>query len=281
MKKKPFIIALALVLLLTTGWFVLSTYHLIAVSVLERGEEFGWASGRFEETFTVGSTPTLKIDNFAGAVSVHAGESGVIQVVAYKSASSERSLERVAIDVIANGDGLEIRTSKLLNTTIRLEITTPVNTHLEASTLFGNLEVRDLIGNVSVGSVLGGVMIINVTGEVFAGTAAGGFVNVHGATGPVHLSAAVGGLYYDGTPTDDCTFTVGGGRITLVLPNDLNAEIDMKNGRGPIDIGFDVDGRATRGKVNELKGIIGSGDKAKITAVLGGGGIYVFQNHEN
>jgi hypothetical protein len=100
---KPFIIALVLVLLLTVGWFLLSTYQLIAVSLLERGEEFGWASERMVETFTVGSTPTVVIDNFAGAVSVHAGESGVIQVVAYKSASSERPLERIAVDVIAEG----------------------------------------------------------------------------------------------------------------------------------------------------------------------------------
>jgi hypothetical protein len=140
-------------------------------------------------------------------------------VIATKKAPHARDLDRIEIEMPASRSGLVIRSSRHLNASVELEIITPVDTRLELGTLLGNVDVRGLNGGVSVGSVLGSVMIVGVGGEISIGSAVGPFVDVHRATGPVQLSAGAGGLYYEGTPVGDCSFTAGGGRIALVLPS--------------------------------------------------------------
>lgn len=281
MKRKTLILAtISLALLLAISWFSVRSYKLLTVSLLGWDDEVGWESVRVERTFAVSDAPRLTVENFAGAVSVRAGESGVIRVVAIKTAPRARNLDWIEMGISESHSGLAIRPSKRLNTSIRLEITTPADTHAELGTLFGNVDVRGLSGKVNVGNVIGSVMIADVIGEIYAGSAVAPFIDVHRATGPVHLSAGTGGLHYEGTPRGKCSFRAGSGRITLVLPADLNAEVDLKTGGGSIDAEFDVDAQIIEGEVRELKGAIGSGDQAKITALLGGGDIHLVQREE-
>jgi hypothetical protein len=281
MKRKTlFLATTALTLLLAISWFAVGSYKLLTVSLLGWDEKVGWESVRVERTFAVDDAPRLTVDNFAGAVSVRASESGVIRVIAIKTAPRARNLNWTEMGISESRAGLAIRPNERLNTSIRLEITTPADTHAELGTTFGNVDVRGLSGKVNVGNVIGSVMIADVTGEIHAGSAVAPFIDVHRATGPVHLSAGTGGLRYEGTPRGECSFRVGSGRITLVLPADLNAEIDLKTGGGSIDVEFDVDAQVTGGEMKELKGAIGSGDQAEITALLGGGDIHLVQREE-
>lgn len=278
MKKrttKLLLVTTAFALVLVVGWLAISSYRLLVVSLLGWDARFGWESVHAEQTFAVSDRPSLVIENFAGGVSVRAGEDSVMRVVAIKTAPRARRLDWTEIGISESHGGLAIRPPKRLNRSLRLEIIAPANTYLELSTLFGNVDVRGLDGRVSVGNVMGGVVIADVAGEIHAGSAVAPFIDVHRATGPAHLSVGTGGLYYEGTPTGDCSFTAGSGRIVLVLPADLNTSVDLKTGGGSIDVEFDVHNQSTRGEVKEIEGIIGSGDQAKITALLGGGNIYL------
>jgi hypothetical protein len=87
-----FLITMGLTLLIVSGWFAVSAYRLLAVSLLEQEEEIGWESKRVERTFVVDDAPSLVVENFAGSVSVRAGESGVIRRVSLAVATRPGSM---------------------------------------------------------------------------------------------------------------------------------------------------------------------------------------------
>jgi len=266
-------LAFALVELVTITCLSTATHHLLVASLFEWDERIGWESSRTERTISVVGAPLLEVENLAGGVTVRAGQEGVVRLVAVERAASGRLLDRVEVEVFHRDGVIVIRSPRHLAVSVKLEITVPADTHLEVGTIIGNVDVRGLRGHVGVGNVLGGVLIDDVVGKVSVGSAVGPVIDVHRASGPVHLSAAIGDLYYQGTPVGDCTFTAGAGRIVLALPAELNAELDLMNGGGTIDVDWDVYRRSSTGGVVEMVDVIGSGDEATLTAVLGGGNI--------
>lgn len=236
------------------------------------GEVTSYEEERMEQTFDVGDAPNLEIDNFAGNVTVRAGESDAIRVVATKRARRRSDLQRIEVELTERDGGLVISTRKpfsLNNASVKLEITTPVDTRLDAHTGAGSVDVCCLGGSVRVDSGAGNVNMDAVTGEIDAHSGAGS-LDVRGATGTVRLDSGAGSISYQGTPQGDCRFESGAGSITLILPADLNVEVDLDSGVGTIDVDFAVDGRVTKG---EVKGVVGSGDQGSIYAHTGTGSI--------
>ena len=292
-KNQKVWIIVAVILIVLCGCAVAATG---AAVIWFTGGAFDWGGvasyerERTEQTFDLGDTPSLEIDNFAGSVTVRAGESDTIQVVATKQAWRRSNLERIEIDMEERGSGLVITTRKprsLSDASVKLEITAPAGTHLDAytgsgsmsvqglsgdaklDTASGSVDVRDLSGNVEVDTASGSVDIVDVTGEIDAHTASGS-IDVRGAMGQVRLGTGSGSIEYQGTPQGDCRFETGSGGITLKLPADLNMEVDLDTGSGDIDVDFAVDGRATKQKV---KGVIGDGSQGSIFAHTGSGSI--------
>ena len=211
---------------------------------------------RSEEAFVVGDAPSLEIDNFAGNVTVRAGERGVIRVVATKKAPRIGDLDRIEIKIDEQNGGLTIRTNKpsgFTNASVELEITAPGGTRLDARTGAGNVDLNDS------------------TGEIDARTGAGN-INVRGAAGTARLDTGAGNIRYQGTPQGECRFETGAGNITLDLPTDLNVQVDLDAGMGNIDVDYAVDGQVTRREVN---GVIGDGSQGSIYAQTGAGNIDV------
>jgi hypothetical protein len=268
----------------------------VAAVVWFTGVSFDWGGvtsyerGRIEQTFDLGDAPSLEIDNFAGSVTVRAGTDGTIRVVATKQARLRSSLERIEIDMDERGDGLEIRTRKppgLSTASVKLEITAPAGTRLDVYTASGSMsvqglsgdvkleaasgsvDVRDLSGDVEVDTASGSVEIVDVTGRIDA-HASSGSIDARGAMGQVQLATGSGSIEYQGTPQGDCRFVTGSGRITLMLPAELNMEVELDTGSGDIDVDFDVDGQVTR---REVKGVIGDGSQGSIYAHTGSGSI--------
>jgi DUF4097 and DUF4098 domain-containing protein YvlB len=254
------------------------------------GEVAGQERERIEQTFDVGDAPSLQIDNFSGSVTVRAGEGDTIQVVATKRVRRRSDLERIKIDIDERGGGLVIKTTKprsLMSASVELEITTPAGTRLDAhtgsgsvtvqglngdarlDTGSGSVDVHDLSGDVEIDTGSGSVKIEDVTGEIDAHSGSGS-IDVRGARGLVRLRTGSGNIEYQGTPQGDCRFETGSGRITLMLPADLNMEVDLDTNSGDIDVDFDVDGRVTKRKV---EGDIGDGSEGSIYAHTGSGSI--------
>jgi DUF4097 and DUF4098 domain-containing protein YvlB len=240
--------AAAVVAVASVGWFTTQVPDWFVPTSLQ--------TERSEQTFVVGSAPTLEIESFAGNVTVRAGESGVMRVVATKKAPRISDLERIAVRMSEKDGGVVIKTEKPsvpYNFSVNLEITTPAGTDVDVQTGAGNVTVCCLSGAVRVKTGAG-----NFDGEDLTGR-----IDVHSGTGNID---------YQGEPQGDCRFEVGAGNITLMLPSDLSAEVDVESGMGNVDVGFSVDGQVTGRKV---QGVIGSGTQGRIYVHTGAGNIDV------
>jgi DUF4097 and DUF4098 domain-containing protein YvlB len=253
-----------------------------------------WGDGsvdeRTEQIFDVGREPELAIDNFAGGITVRTGEGGAMQVVAIKKAPLGRDLDRIKITISEQRNGLMIRTRKpasMNNASVQLEIAVPYDTHLEVRTGAGSVQVAGLGGDVKADSGAGSIEIINSGGDVEVETGAGsvtldrvagqidahsgtGSMEVRGASGPVRLDTGAGSIDYEGAPSGECRFETGTGSITLALPSDLSAEVDLHTGIGTVTVAYDVVGTVSR---QAVRGAIGSGEQASIYAHTGAGSI--------
>lgn len=238
-----------------------------------RGGATSFERERIEKTFEVGDSPSLEVVSFAGYVTVRAGESSVIRVVATKRASSAGDLSRMKVEVTQQGDGLEIETERprfpMRNASVDLEITVPASTRLDLEVDAGIVDVSGLTGRVEVNTRAGNVAIREVSGEIDASSGSG-IIDVREAVGPVRLTNGAGVVMYQGTPKGDCRFESLLGAITLALPADPNVAVALDVAMGEIDVDCAVDGRVTK---REVKGVIGSGDEGRIEAVSGVGGV--------
>ena len=205
-------------------------------------QPFGWTAStslqgeRSEEAFAVGEAPNLKIDNFAGNVTVRTGPSGLIRMAATRKARNRNDLDRIEVQVSDRDGGLVIKTEKpsgLNAASVELEITAPAGTRLEADTGAGNLEITDSSGQIDVHS-------------------------------------GAGNIRYQGAPQGECRFESGAGNIKLTLPADLNVQVDLQTGAGDVDVDYTVDGRVTG---RAVQGVIGSGAEGTIYAQTGAGKI--------
>jgi len=209
-----------------------------------------WSAGeteRIEETFAVGSEPSLEVDNFAGTVIVQAQEGDSIDVSATKRTPHARDLDRIQVEMEQQPGKLVIHTQKpddLDNTTVKLEIAAPAGTRLVIRSGAGTVDVRGLQASLDV--------------QNGAGTVA-----IRDAAGTVAVNSGAGTIEYQGRPVGDCRFWSGAGTITLRVPRDLNMEVDLSTSLGTVHSDFGVSGQAS---MRSIRGAVGSGDDASITA---------------
>ncbi len=227
--------------------------------------EGGLQTQRINESFDVGSEPTLQVDSFAGGVTVRGDEVEAIQVVATKKARRRSALDRIEISMVERDGSLEIKTrnpSRANNASVLFEITVPAATHLEVDLAAGAVVVEGLTGGLRVGNAAGAIVLKDVSGGIDARTAAG-TVSARGATGPVSLESAAGVVEYQGTPQGDCHFGAAVGSISLDLPADPEVVVDLQATIGAVDTACDVKGQTTG---RALRGVIGSGAQGTVTA---------------
>lgn len=242
----------ALVVALGAGFFT-------AFPAVQEGG-IGRVTERTEQVYNVGQAPMLEVDNFAGNVVVHSGESGRIRILVTKRAPSSDNLGRINVDVSQQDDGVRIRTSRpgslMSNMSVDVEVFVPDDARLDLSTGAGNVDVNDVLGEIS------------------AHTGAGN-VQVRGASAAVALDTGAGEVSYEGQPSGQCTFRTGAGNVTLRLPADLGAAITLDTGIGNISLGgFDVQGDTSG---THVEGTIGTAQRATITANTGVGNITLIQ----
>jgi 3D (Asp-Asp-Asp) domain-containing protein len=212
---------------------------------------------RTEQSFDVGPSPSLVVNNFAGNVTVQGGEGSTIQVTATKRARRQANLARINVSMQQTDQGVEItsRTEGINtgNLSVELEIRVPAGTRVQIELGAGQIVVRD------------------TGGEIKAHTGAG-TVDVSGGIGPIRLETGAGTVSYRGAAQGDYVFQTGVGEITIALPADAAASVNLTTGLGRVTIEFPV-----AGTVNErsVQGTIGGGGQATIEAHTGTGSIKV------
>ena len=259
-------------------------------------------------TYDVGRSPDLVIDNFAGSITVRAGEGNQIRVMATKRAPRSSDLDRIEVDIQPRAGGLAIVTrnpNRLLSASVRLEVVVPKDTSFGVHTSSGSVEVsglhgggkaetssgrvtaRDLSGTVALHTSSGGMSVHTFEGDLNLHVSSGsidvdlmrgnldahtssGSIGVRDAQGWVRLETSSGSIDYTGSPLGDCSFKTGSGSIDLRLPADLDARVDLHTGSGSIKVNYPLEGE--QGK-NDVSGVIGSGSDAYIEAHTISGGI--------
>ena len=264
---------------------------------------------RLERSFEVSGAPSLQIDNFAGSVTVVAGGSGEITVIAVKKAPLAANLDRIEVEISEREGGLVIKTKKpatLSAASVNLEITAPADTRLDlhngagsvtvqglhggfqvdtgsgsvhlsdvsgqidAHSGAGSIEMQDAEGSLKLDTGTGSLTLVNVAGEIDAHSGAGSIKVRDGRGQAVRFDTGTGSIDYDGQLQGDCRFESGAGSITLRLPADLDVDVELDTGMGTVGVGFPVDGRVT---IREVQGVIGRGVDGSIYAHTGTGGI--------
>jgi hypothetical protein len=264
-------------------------------------------------TFVLEPGAALTVDNFAGNVTVQAGDEGRIQVVAVRRAASSGTRDRIQIQYQETARGLEVRSVKpaglLINAHVEFHIEVPPGTPVEVETGSGsvqilgtqagvraetgsgtvtaaslegevdlrtgsgNIDVQDAVGTVTVQTGSGALSLRDIEGDIDAHTGSGG-ITAEDASGQVRLDTGSGSVEYRGTPAGECRFQTGSGRVALYLPADIDARVDLQTSSGTVDVQFPVDGQSTRQRV---EGVIGSGEEASIWARTSSGSIDVYQ----
>jgi hypothetical protein len=231
------------------GWVAYRAFDLADSGPVSVG---GPSQERIEKTFEVGDAPRLRVENFAGAITVRSGPDGAVHVVATKRANSRSKLERIQLTMSEQGDGLLVRSRmphKASNTWVELEITAPADSSLVVNTGAGAVNVRDIAGPHNINS-------------------GAGEVNVRGAQGPIQVRLGAGQISYEGRPSGNSHLITGAGEVRLWVPEDLEMKVDLNTGIGLVRTDFDVDGLV---KPRHVRGVIGDGSQGSINAQAGAG----------
>lgn len=150
---------------------------------------------------------------------------------------------------------------------------------VNASTGSGTVELHDLRdGTVRASTGSGTVRGTTIAAtRVDASTGSGG-INLEGVgADELRASTGSGSVRVDLTRSvRDATIRTGSGSVTLALPAEASAELDISTGSGGITTDFPV--TMTEMRQNRLRGNIGDGRGGRIRVSTGSGGVRVRKN---
>lgn len=255
-----------------------------------RRHEHGWrsafgidgdseASAAEEKRLTVSGTPRVRVGNVSGETGIEVGGAGEVVVRARKRVRgwsedrARRLLENVEIRIEQDGDEIAIEPRlfeqergwlDLLRggrVAVDLEVRVPQETHVEASTVSGELRLRGTRGQTELRSVSGDVTIDDVQGPLRVRTVSGD-LNVTEYSGQLEANSVSGDIDLErsrvrlkdvvtvsGDVTIDAAFTGEAGSEARLRT--VSGDIDLTLGETDVEVGFhtmsgdaDVDGAA-------------------------------------
>jgi len=250
----------------------------------------GASLGRAEEvtkTYPVNGHVKVRVETDDGAVRVSTGDIKQVEIrVVYSGYTLDKNLR---VNTQQSGDTVEV-TAKTVgigsfhwgvnHTTLRVEVHMPKDADLYAHTGDGSVEADSLNGNVDVSTGDGQITVQGAKGSIRFHTG-DGHIEARGLDGSVDASSGDGHINLEGRfdslkiHTGDGSVSAratsgskmgapwsiytGDGSIDLVIPGDLQANIDASTHDGHISLGLPVT-------------VEGSFSSSKITGRLNGGG---------
>ena len=94
------------------------------------------------------------------------------------------------------------------------------------------------------------------------------------AASQLDLRTGLGSIECESRPQEDSHFATGVGSVTLRLPADIEVTLELAVSVGSIDVEFPVNGEVSG---NSVRGTIGSGSEATISANVGVGSIHLLR----
>lgn len=245
-----------------------------------------------EHVFAVDGVPDVDLSTFDGRIEVRGWDRAEVRVVVEKRAANRERLEEIEIAIEQSGDRVRVaarrRDADGLRVTLslggnwrgaRLIASVPYESNLQARTDDGRITVTDVSGTIEVSTDDGRIRGAGLHGSVRARTDDGsvrlqeidGDVAVHSEDGSIHVSGVLAGL---DASTDDGRIVIGAapgsvmsgdwdlqtedGRVSVDLPDDFSALLDLATGDGRIRVDDRFGGNAGRG-AEALRRVIGGG----------------------
>ena len=242
--------------------------------------------------FVVGGVPDVDLSTFEGRIEVRGWDRSQVRVVVEKRAASRERLEEIEIETEQSGDrvrvaarrddtaGLRVSFSRRGNRqSARLIASVPHESNLVARTDDSRISVAGITGTIEVaaddgrihGERLrgfvrartddGSVRLLDVDGDVVA-HADDGSITVSGVLTGLEASTDDGRIAIEAAPGSamrrDWDVDADDGRVTLDLPRDFSAELDLAVDNGRIRVDDHFGGGADRGD-ETLRRSIGAG----------------------
>lgn len=200
-----------------------------------------------DETRPLAANGEFSLENVNGSVRLTTWDEARVRIEAVKRAHSERALEELKVEIVAEADRVSVRTRY-------------PRPHWLGNA--GSVEYRVSVprgARVRVSDVNGRVEIDGVGAAVHASTV-NGSVDVKDAGGPVEASSVNGSVEVEVArvePSGRSELHTTNGSVRLTLPRDASADVEASTVNGSVGCDFDLaDGRKSRRK---LEGRIGSG----------------------
>ena len=250
------------------------------------------AQEREERVFAVSGAPDVDLSTFDGRIEVRGWGRSEVRVVVEKRAANRERLEEIEVETAQNGDRVRVAARRRDADGVRISLSigrnwrgarlvasVPYESNVIARTDDGRVSLADLAGTIEVSTDDGRIQGEGLRGSLRARTDDGsvrleridGDVAVHTEDGSIDVSGDLTGLE---ASTDDGRIVVGAGpgsvmdgdwdlrsgdgRVSVDLPRDFSAELDLATDDGRIRVHDRFGGGAERG-AETLRRSIGAG----------------------
>ncbi|MFD2168253.1 DUF4097 domain-containing protein [Thalassotalea euphylliae] len=222
-----------------------------------------------EKTFDVQQGASFDIDNVNGAINIYKSDNDQIKVIATVSAKSESQLERIKIDMVQNGNKVDVET-KYKQSSWGNNNSGDVNY---------DVWLPDNMSETDVDLVNGSLKIEGVSGELDADLV-NGSIDVSELDGDAKLNSVNGSVtarYTSLTAVKDIEIETVNGSIKVFLPSNPDIRVDAETMHGSIksDFSFDIEKSMFSGR--SMTGTVGNGTTSMSLESVNGG-IKVFEN---
>jgi hypothetical protein len=260
---------------------------LSACSLATFGQGF---QGSFDRTLNVSGAVELDAKTDSGGITITPGSAGSVQVHAilkgnhghmWDSRDVEQRIRALEQNppVVQTGNTIRIGyvsdKNLLKGVSMRLEITTPIETKVRAQADSGGIRVSGVRGPVDCHTDSGGIEATDIGAEVRAAVDSGG-IHVRNVRGPVVASADSGGIELtEIAGSVDAKTDSGGIRISQNAPGSIRARADSGGARIKLasNGGYDINASSGSGRITVPEMVVrGSISKHKAEGRVRGGG---------
>lgn len=245
---------------------------------------------REEKRFTVSGPPDIRLATFDGSIQIQSWDKPDVLVEIEKRGATREAVDTLTVTAEQHGNTIEVEVKAPpresftgigfhQSASARLIVSLPRRSDVRARSGDGSIRIERVDGRIELRTGDGGIRATDISGEMTLNTSDGtvtvagaegrldldtgdGGVNVTGKLTSVRLHTGDGSIVYRAEPgsamTENWEISTGDGGVSLFLPRDFGADLDVHTGDGAIrnelqvtaETGGEVSRRTVRGRLN-------------------------------
>ncbi len=245
---------------------------------------------REEKRFPASGTPDVRLTTFDGAIQIQSWDKDEVLVEIEKRGGTRKAVDDLKVTAEQHGNIIEVEVKAPSRESFtvgfhqaasaRLIVSVPrradvrarsgdgsiraegVNGRIELRTGDGSIRATDVAGDLTLDTSDGTITVSGAEGRLDLDTGDGG-VNVTGRLSSVRLHTSDGSIVYRAEPgstmAENWDISTGDGGVSLFLPRNFDADLDIHTGDGSIrnelnisaGSGGELSKRSIRGKLND------------------------------